>query len=231
MLACSQAQAGLHPVHSGWTLGSSPPASPSLPQTPGPPSSEPEPETTALLPHSQFQLPNPCRWAASCSTVPNPGSGRGSGAAVGRGSAGQTAQAVRWAVTGRVADAHVCLALEMSVGLSCNCQNEQAWDLWKERISASWGSSGATKARPSATRPREEKPAQLGHQSSEFRPSPHMREKSSRHEPKRRGCEAPPGVPQSSYFVQRGCTEPQFLPLENGSSAYLTVPSGGLSIQ
>lgn len=49
--------------------------------------------------------------------------------------------------------------------------------------------------------------------------------------PKNMGVRPCPSTPQSYKFVQRDCTKPQFLPLESGANAYLTVPSGGPSIQ
>lgn len=88
---------------------------------------------------SQFQLPSPCCWAASCPTHPNPDSDWGSlGLWGSRGAAGKTGQAGRWAVPEKVTDAHVRLALELGVGLSYNCQNEQACDLQTGKVSAFW---------------------------------------------------------------------------------------------
>lgn len=46
----------------------------SLSQAPKTPLSGLQHGTIALLPCSQFQLPNPCHWARSWMTVPNPGS-------------------------------------------------------------------------------------------------------------------------------------------------------------
>lgn len=66
--------------------------------------------TTALPPCSQFQLPNPCQWAGSCSVVPNAGSNWGL-----RGLGQQQATELlgrRGQQEDRVTDAHVSLALE-----------------------------------------------------------------------------------------------------------------------
>lgn len=91
-----------------------------------------------------------------------------------------------------------------------------------------------TKAKSSAVRQKEEKPAQPDVGEGVPIPTVTFPLPRGRRVPciNPRGVgEAPPSHSPSYHFVQRGCTEPQFLPLENETIGYLAVRSRRLSIQ
>lgn len=202
----------------------------SLPQAPKIPLSGLQHGTTALLQCSQFQLSNPCLWAGSSPTVPNPGSDLGTPRSLGShrpwncwaDRAGR-----KMGHHGKGDRCHVCLALDTGVELSCNRQiSRPATPEKRFQTPGGFSGGGQSPAVYRETERRETSPAQAPELSLSLHP--HMKEKSSPHEPQRHGVKLFLGNPQSYNFVQRGCIKPQFLSLENGASAYFTVLSGGL---
>lgn len=151
-------------------------------------------------------------------------------AATGLGTAGQTGQAGRWAITGRVTGAMSILPLTWVWSLLATAKISRPATPEK-RFQPPGGFSGGGQS-PAVYREaerRETSPAQAPELSLSLHP--HMKEKSSLHEPQRHGVRLFAGNLHSYNFVQRGCIKPQFLSLENVASTYFTVPSGGLRRQ
>lgn len=131
LLAFVKAQAGLllPPPPSIVVVFQDPATQPlaSLPQAPKIPLSGLQHGTTALLQCSQFQLPNPCLWAGSSPSVPNPDSDLGTPRSLGSHRAWNcwTDRAGRkMGHHGKGDRCHVYLALDMGVELTCNRQNK-----------------------------------------------------------------------------------------------------------
>lgn len=151
-------------------------------------------------------------------------------ASIGLGTAEQTGQSGRWAITGRVTGAMYVLPLTWVWNFLATAKiSMPATPEKRLQPPGGFPGGGQSLAVCQETERRETSSAQAPELSLSL--YPHMKEKSSLHEPQRHGVRLLSGNPQSYNFVQRGRIKPQFLSLENGAGAYFRVPSGGLRRQ